>query len=99
VFSWQRPGAAHRSTGHAREILTDLRAGRRRSNGAFGIAVVYAGRRDYDKAFPELEHSTQENSWRHYIFTPIVRRAAPPPAFRAAAAVRWPLNRNSTEAA
>jgi serine/threonine-protein kinase len=58
-------------TAGAREILEDLLAGRRRSDDAFGIAVVYAGLRDYDNAFPSLERSIKENSWRHYIFTPM----------------------------
>ncbi|MGI8620146.1 MAG: protein kinase domain-containing protein, partial [Gemmatimonadaceae bacterium] len=65
----------------AREILEDLLTGRRRSDGAFGIAVVYAGLRDYDKAFPWLERSIEENTWRHYIFTPMFAELHRDPRF------------------
>lgn len=58
-------------SGQARQILEDLITGRRRSDDAFGIAVVYAGLRDYDNAFLWLERSIEENSWRHYILTPM----------------------------
>jgi eukaryotic-like serine/threonine-protein kinase len=65
----------------ARAILEDLLAGRRRSNGFFGIAVVYAGLRDYDNAFFWLERSIEENSWRHYIFTPMFAELHRDPRF------------------
>jgi serine/threonine-protein kinase len=65
----------------AREILADLIAGRRRSNGAFGIAVVYAGLRDYDNAFFWLERSIEQDSWRHYIFTPMFAELHRDPRF------------------
>ena len=65
----------------AREILEDLRAGRRRSDDAFGIAVVYAGLRDHDNAFLWLERSIEENSWRHYIFTPMFAELHRDPRF------------------
>lgn len=65
----------------AREILQDLLAARRRSDGAFGIAVVYAGLRDYGKVFRWLERSIEENSWRHYIFTPMFAELHRDPRF------------------
>jgi serine/threonine-protein kinase len=65
----------------AREILEDLLAGRRRSDGAFGIAVVYAGLRDYDQAFAWLERAIEENSWRHYLFTPMFAELHRDPRF------------------
>jgi tetratricopeptide (TPR) repeat protein len=65
----------------ARTILEDLLAERRRSNGAFGIAVVYAGLGDYDQVFPWLERSIEENSWRHYIFTPMFAELRRDPRF------------------
>ena len=65
----------------ARAILDDLRSGRRRSDGAFGIAVVYAGLRDYDSAFTWLERSIEENSWRHYIFAPMFAELHRDPRF------------------
>ncbi|HSJ62556.1 MAG TPA: protein kinase [Gemmatimonadaceae bacterium] len=65
----------------ARAILADLLAGRSRSNGAFGIAVVYAGLRDYDNAFLWLERSIEENTLRHYIFTPMFAELHRDPRF------------------
>jgi eukaryotic-like serine/threonine-protein kinase len=65
----------------ARMILEDLLAGRRRSDGGFGIAVVYAGLRDYDSAFAWLERSIEENSWRHYILTPMFAELHRDPRF------------------
>ena len=53
----------------------------RRSDDAFGIAVVYVGLRDYDKAFLWLERSIEENSWRHYIFTPMFAELHRDPRF------------------
>jgi tetratricopeptide (TPR) repeat protein len=55
----------------ATAILADLMAGRRYSHGAFGIAVVYAGLRDYDQAFAWLEKAKQEGSVRVYILDPL----------------------------
>jgi TolB-like protein/Flp pilus assembly protein TadD len=65
----------------ARVILEDLLAGRRRSNGAFGIAVVYAGLRDHDNAFLWLERSLEDNSMRHYILTPMFAELHRDPRF------------------
>jgi serine/threonine-protein kinase len=55
----------------ARQILGDLLAGRKRSHGAFGIAVVHTGLRDYDQAFAWLEKSVEEGSLRVYIMDPL----------------------------
>jgi serine/threonine-protein kinase len=58
-------------TAEARAILSDLLTGRRHSHGAYGIAVVYAGLRDYDRAFASLEQSLEEGSIRVYIMDPL----------------------------
>ena len=55
----------------ARGILADLLAGRQRSHGAFGVALLYAGLRDYDRAFAWLERARQEGSIRVYIVDPL----------------------------
>jgi TolB-like protein/Flp pilus assembly protein TadD len=55
----------------ATAILADLLAGRAYSHGAFGIAVVYAGLRDYDQTFAWLEKAKQEGSVRVYILDPL----------------------------
>src|SRR5688572_4074655 len=55
----------------ARRILSDLLAGRTNSHGAFGIAVVYAGLRDYDKAFAWLDKAADEQSITAYIVLPM----------------------------
>jgi hypothetical protein len=55
----------------ARGILADLLAGRKHSHGAFGIAVVYAGLREYNQAFTWLEKAVEEGSWRTYIMDPL----------------------------
>lgn len=51
-------------------ILSDLRAGRKNSLDAFGIAVVYAGLRDYDQAFAWLAKAREEGAFRVYIYDP-----------------------------
>ena len=55
----------------ARRILSDLLEGRAHSHGAFGIALVYTGLRDYDRAFVWLEKAIEENSYRDYIMDPL----------------------------
>jgi serine/threonine-protein kinase len=55
----------------ARQILGDLVAGRKHSHGAFGIAVVYTGLREYDQAFAWLEKAVEEGSVRVYIMDPL----------------------------
>jgi hypothetical protein len=58
-------------TAEARAILADLLTGRKHSHGAYGIAVVYAGLRDYDQAFTWLERALLEGSIRVYIMDPL----------------------------
>lgn len=58
-------------TDEAKSILSDLLAGRKHSHGAFGIATVYAGLRDYDEAFTWLDKAVDENSVRPYIMGPM----------------------------
>ena len=58
-------------TSEARSILADLLTGRRNSHGAFGIAVVYAGLREYEQAFAWLEKAMDEGSLRVYIMDPL----------------------------
>ena len=55
----------------AQSVLSDMLSGRRQSHGAFGIALVYAGLRDYDHAFAWLEKASQEGSVRIYIMDPL----------------------------
>lgn len=57
--------------GQAKAMLSDLLAGRTSSNGAYGIAVLYTGLRDYDQAFAWLDKSVDENSIRGYIMDPM----------------------------
>jgi eukaryotic-like serine/threonine-protein kinase len=54
----------------AKVILADMLSGRRYSHGAFGIAIVYAGLRDYDQAFHWLERAWEEGSVRVYLWDP-----------------------------
>ena len=55
----------------AQGILSDMLSGRTQSHGAFGIALVYAGLRDYDRAFTWLDKAAQEGSVRIYIMDPL----------------------------
>jgi TPR repeat protein len=55
----------------AQAILADLLAGRMYSHGAFGIALLYTGLRDYDQAFAWLEKAMKEGSLRVYIMDPL----------------------------
>lgn len=61
--------AGHRD--EAKTILSDLLAGRKYSDGAFGIASVYAGLGDFDKAFVWFDKSVDENSVRVYLMGPM----------------------------
>lgn len=58
-------------TKEAKSILDDLLAGRKESHGAFGIATVYAGLRDYDKAFLWLDRAVDDNTVNAYIMHPM----------------------------
>jgi TolB-like protein len=55
----------------AMAILSDLRAGRKDSHGAFGIATVYTGLQNYDSAFVYFEKAADEWSMRPYIMYPM----------------------------
>jgi len=55
----------------ARQILADLLSKQKQSHGAFGIAVVYAGLREYDKAFQWLDKAADEHSINSYIAEPM----------------------------
>ena len=65
----------------ARGILSDMLAGRAESHGAFGIALVYTGLRDYDRAFAWLEKAVQERSVRVYIMDPLFEDLQRDPRF------------------
>ena len=52
-------------------ILSDLLAGQRYSHGAFGIAVVYTGLRDYDQAFAWLDKAVDESSINRDLMLPL----------------------------
>jgi serine/threonine-protein kinase len=68
-------------TAEAQAILSDLLTGRKQSHGAFGIALVYAGLRDYDHAFAWLEKASQEGSIRVYIMDPLFEDLQRDPRF------------------
>ncbi|HEX7021766.1 MAG TPA: hypothetical protein VF171_02840, partial [Trueperaceae bacterium] len=65
----------------ARALLADLLAGRKRSHGAFGIALLYTGLRDYDRALEYLEISLHEGSLRVYIMDPLFKDLHEDPRF------------------
>lgn len=55
----------------AASILSDLTAGREYSHGSWGIAVVYAGMRDYDQAFAWLEKAGDDGTMHFYMMHPV----------------------------
>jgi tetratricopeptide (TPR) repeat protein len=55
----------------ASRILSDLLAGLQDSHGAFGIATIYAGLREYDQAFAWLDQAIDEESVNPYIMHPV----------------------------
>jgi serine/threonine-protein kinase len=55
----------------ARKILSDMLANRTYSRGAFGIGIVYAGLRDYDRAFQWIEKGIGEAQSTQYILDPM----------------------------
>jgi TolB-like protein len=65
----------------AQAILSDLLAGRKQSHGAFGVALVYAGLRDYDRAFAWLEKASREGSIRVYLMDPLFEDLQRDPRF------------------
>jgi hypothetical protein len=66
----------------AQAMLSDMLAGRIQSHGAFGIAIVYAGLRDYDRAFVWLRKAAVEGSIRVYIMDPLFRDLQRDPRFK-----------------
>jgi serine/threonine-protein kinase len=54
----------------ATAILSDLLTGRKNSHGAFGVAVVYTGFRDYNQAFAWLDRAVDENSVTRDLMLP-----------------------------
>ena len=55
----------------ARGILSDLLSGRKHSHGAFGIATVYEGLGDRERAFAWLDKAVDEKTVRPYIMGPM----------------------------
>ena len=55
----------------ANTILSDLLSGNQFSHGAFGIAAVYAGLRNFDRAFEWLLKAVKENTVRPYLMGPM----------------------------
>jgi hypothetical protein len=82
-------------TAEARAILSDLLAGRAYSHGAFGIAVVCAGLRDYDQAFAALEKAEQEGSTRVYLMDPLFEDLQGDPRFDNLMGARATVSRGS----
>ena len=69
------------SSPQARDILADLLAGRKSSHGPFGIALVYAGLGDKNRAFEWLDKSQSAHSTRIYIMAPTFRDLQADPRF------------------
>jgi serine/threonine-protein kinase len=65
----------------ARKILADLLANRTYSRGGFGIGVVYAGLRDYDRAFQWLQKGIGEAQSTQYILDPMFEDLQRDPRF------------------
>jgi serine/threonine protein kinase/tetratricopeptide (TPR) repeat protein len=66
----------------ARQILADLLSKEKDSHGAFGIAIIYAGLRDYDKAFEWLGKAADEHSIVSYIVEPMFDDLHSDPRYR-----------------
>ena len=66
----------------AAQILSDLLSGRKHSHGAFGIAVVYYGMRDFDQVFAWLDRAIADNSINAYIMHPLFSEMHREPRFR-----------------
>jgi serine/threonine-protein kinase len=66
----------------ARKILSDMLANRTYSRGGFGIGVVYAGLKDYDRAFQWLEKGIGEAQSSQYILDPMFEDLHRDPRFR-----------------
>jgi tetratricopeptide (TPR) repeat protein len=68
-------------TEEAKKILSDMLANRTYSRGAFGIGIVYAGLRDYDRAFAWLEKGVKEGQSTQYILDPMFEDLQQDPRF------------------
>jgi serine/threonine-protein kinase len=66
----------------ARKILADMLSNRTYSRGGFGIGIVYAGLRDYDRAFEWFEKGIAEGQSTQYIFDPMFEDLQRDPRFR-----------------
>lgn len=73
----------------AMAVLSDLRAGRRFSHGAFGIAVVYTGLRDYDQAFAWLDKAVDESSVNRDLMLPMFEDLHRDPRFERLRSRLW----------
>jgi tetratricopeptide (TPR) repeat protein len=56
----------------AQKILSEMLVNRTYSRGSFGIGVVYAGLRDYDRAFQWLEKGVEEAQSTQYKLDPML---------------------------
>jgi tetratricopeptide (TPR) repeat protein len=66
----------------AQKILSEMLVNRTYSRGSFGIGVVYAGLRDYDRAFQWLEKGVEEAQSTQYILDPMFEDLQRDPRFR-----------------
>ena len=69
-------------TGEAKKILAEMLARRTYSRGGFGIGIVYAGLKDYDRAFEWLEKGIGEAQASQYILDPMFEDLQRDPRFR-----------------
>jgi serine/threonine-protein kinase len=69
-------------SGEARKILAEMLARRTYSRGGFGIGIVYAGLKDYDRAFQWLEKGIGEAQSTQYILDPMFEDLQRDPRFR-----------------
>jgi len=69
-------------SGEAKKILAELLANRTYSRGSFGIGIVYAGLKDYDRAFQWLEKGIGEAQSTQYVLDPMFEDLQRDPRFR-----------------
>ncbi|HEU4464458.1 MAG TPA: BTAD domain-containing putative transcriptional regulator [Gemmatimonadota bacterium] len=77
----------------ATAVLSDLLAGRRYSHGAFGIAVVYTGLRDYDQGFAWLDKAVAENRVTRDLMLPVFEDLHRDPRFERVRSRLWRQDR------
>jgi serine/threonine-protein kinase len=65
----------------ARKMLSDMLANRTYSRGGFGIGIVYAGLKDYGRAFQWLEKGIGEGQSTQYILDPMFEDLQRDPRF------------------